>query len=423
MATVPSHNHTRPTTGMLRVRDPGEHARVTFFELFFDLVFVFAITQLSHGLAEHLDFEGAFHTLILLLAIWWLWMYTTWATNWLDPNHLAIRVMLVGVMFAGLIMSAAIPEAFNSGDRGLVFAVCLVAAHLLRSGVTAFATRRDLLLSRTFERIFIWFTLEAVLWIAGGVAGGDARVALWVSALVFSYAGPPAGFWTPFLGRADASDWNSIEGTHMAERCGLFVIIALGESLLITGATFSGLEWTTATVAAMAAAFGTSVLMWWVYFDRTAEAASDLIGHSDDAGRFARLAYTYIHIPIVLGIVLTAVGDEIVLAHPTGDSHLSTALTVAGGPAVFLAGYILFKRAISGRFFAPLLFAQATLIVLLAGYPVLSPAVLSVGCTIVLVVLAIWLRLLHPATATEEEEESELQFEAQPETASEPAGG
>jgi low temperature requirement protein LtrA len=140
----------------------GEHSRVTFFELFFDLVFVFAVTQISHGLAQHLDFEGAALALILLLAMWGLWIYTTWATNWLDPNHLGVRVMLVGVMLAGLIMSAAIPEAFNGGSRGLVFALCLVGANILRTVVLVYATRRDLLLERTFQRITVWFAGSAV---------------------------------------------------------------------------------------------------------------------------------------------------------------------------------------------------------------------------------------------------------------------
>ncbi len=405
---------------MLRGRIEGEHGRVTFFELFFDLVFVFAVTQLSHGLAEHLDLEGAFHALILLLAVWWLWIYTTWATNWLDPNQLTVRVMLVGVMFAGLIMAAAIPEAFTSSDRGLVFAGALVAAHLVRTSVVIFATRNDPLLKRNFQRILIWFLVSSVFWLAGGLAEGDARVAWWVAALVIEYLGPPTAFWVPLLGRSAVADWNSVEGGHMAERCGLFVIIALGESLLITGGTFSGLEWTAARVTAMVAAFGASVAMWWVYFDRTAEAGSERIAHGDDAGRIARLAYTYIHIPIVAGIIITAVGDEVVLAHPMGNAEFSAALTVVGGPAVFLAGYILFKQAITGRFYRPLWVTLAALAALFVAHPVASPAALSMGMTVILVGLAAWARLVHPIPTDDELDELELQ--AAPDVAGEPAG-
>jgi low temperature requirement protein LtrA len=421
MATVPAHSHHPPANGLLRRRVPGEHTRVTFFELFFDLVFVFAVTQISHGLAEHLDLEGAIHALMLLLAVWGFWIYTTWATNWLDPNHLAVRVMLVGVMLAGLIMSAAIPEAFTSDTRGLIFAICLGAANVGRTALVVFGTRRDARLMRNFERINVWLAAEAILWVAGGFASGDARVALWMAALLVLYLGPPTRFPVPGLGRSELSDWNTVEGSHMAERCGLFVIIALGESLLITGATFSDLEWTAATVSAMAAAFGTTVAMWWVYFDRTAEFASDLIAHAEDPGRLARLAYTYIHIPIIAGIILAAVGDEVVLAHPTGESHLSTALTVAGGPAVFLAGYILFKRAIVGRFFPSHLAALALLCALGAAYPLLTPVALTLGSMGVLVGIAAWARWLHPEPADEAIEA--VHPGSSPETAGEPAGG
>ena len=174
---------------MLRARVPGEHSRVTTFELFFDLVFVFAVTQISHGLAAHLDIECAVHAVVLLLAMWGLWMYTTWATNWLDPGHIGVRLMLVGVMLAGLIMSAAIPEAFESQPRGLVLAVCLSGAHLLRTAVVVAACHHDGVLKRNFERIFIWFVVSGVLWLAGGAMDGDARLGLWVSALIVEYLG------------------------------------------------------------------------------------------------------------------------------------------------------------------------------------------------------------------------------------------
>ena len=131
----------------------------------------------------------------------------------------------------------------------------------------------------------------------------------------------------------------------MAERCGLLVIIALGESLLLTGATFSGLEWTAARTTALVAAFGASVALWWVYFDRTAELGSERIAHSEDAGAIARLAYTYIHIPIVAGIIITAVGDEVVLAHPTERLDGAELAAVVGGPALYLIGHVALRLA------------------------------------------------------------------------------
>src|SRR5262245_20563204 len=135
MTAVAAETHVHPETrpGLLRAREPGRHSPVTTFELFFDLVFVFAVTQLSHMLADHLTWQGAAHALMLMLAVWWAWIYTTWATNWCDPAHPAVRGMLVGVMFAGLILAAAIPEAFHS--RGLVFALAFAA---IQVGRTAF---------------------------------------------------------------------------------------------------------------------------------------------------------------------------------------------------------------------------------------------------------------------------------------------
>ena len=133
----------------------------------------------------------------------------------------------------------------------------------------------------------------------------------------------------------------------MAERCGLFIIIALGESILVTGSTFSKADWSAWTISGFVSSFITSLAMWWIYFDLGAEAGSREIEDSDDPGRLARLAYTYLHLPIVAGVIVTAVGDEFVLAHPDGHGDVRTLLTVVGGPLLFLSGTLLFKRAVA----------------------------------------------------------------------------
>lgn len=383
---------------MLRVRIPGEHSRVTTFELFFDLVFVFAVTQISHTLAGHLDGEGLLHATVLLLAVWWVWMYTTWATNWCDPDHLVVRIVLVGIMLGGLIMSASIPQAFDG--RAFGFVIPYVLIQVGRSGFVLWASRHDPGLARTFIRIVIWFAVSSVFWVAGALAHDGMRVGLWLAALAIEYAGPSATYWLPRIGRARVSDWN-VEGAHLAERCGLFIIIALGESLLVTGATFSGLEWNARVVAAMVAAFGAAVSMWWIYFDLTAETGTELIAHSEAPGAIARLAYTYIHLPIVAGIIISAVGDELVLAHPSGETGLATALAIVGGPAVFVFGYALFKRAILGKFFSFHLLVFAALGVLLLAHEALSPLALTASTTTVLIAMAIRGRLGHRSGAGE----------------------
>src|SRR5918994_4179813 len=152
--------------GPLRTRDSGEQ-RVTPLELFFDLVYVFAVTQLSHLLLDHLSITGVLETLFLLLAVWWVWVYTAWFTNWFDPDRLPVRLVLVAVMLASLLMSVAIPEAF--GKRGLMVALAYVAIQVGRTAFVVLALDKSSSLGRTFQRILAWFTISAVLWVVGGL--------------------------------------------------------------------------------------------------------------------------------------------------------------------------------------------------------------------------------------------------------------
>ena len=149
---------------------------------------------------------------------------------------------------------------------------------------------------RNFQRIGAWQTVAAALWIAGAFADGGTRLWLWGLALLLETLAPAVGFWTPGLGRSTTEDWD-VEGSHLAERCGLFIIIALGESVLVTGAKFANLPWDAPTIAAFAVSFIGSVAMWWIYFNIGAETASRRISRSRDPGRLARFAYTYMHRP------------------------------------------------------------------------------------------------------------------------------
>jgi low temperature requirement protein LtrA len=184
--------------GLLRARDGGEQ-QVTSLELFFDLVYVFAVTQLSHRLLDHLTVGGALETLFLLLVVWWAWVYTIWVTNWFDPDQLAVRVLLVAVILASLVMSIAIPEAF--GEHGLMFAIAYVTIQVGRTLFVVLTLDKSSSLGRNFQRILAWFAMPAVLWVVGGLLEGEARYALWVIALALEYAGPVTGFYTPGLGR------------------------------------------------------------------------------------------------------------------------------------------------------------------------------------------------------------------------------
>jgi low temperature requirement protein LtrA len=383
---------------LLRERRPREHNRVTSVELFFDLVFVFAITQISHFLLAHFTPLGALETAILMLAVWWAWVFTAWITNWLDPEQTAVRLMLFALMVAGLLLSTSIPKAFEDtafdGDafegRGLAFALAYAAMQVGRSAFFLLSVpKSETAHRRNFIRILTWLSVSAVFWIAGGIVGGEVRIGLWLVALLIEYVGPAMRFRIPILGASSTREW-IVEGGHMAERCAGFIIIALGESVVVTGATFADAAWTATTMAAFLIALLGSIAMWWVYFHIGAEAGSEHISKAEDTGRFARLAYTYLHLPIVAGIVVSAVGDELLLAHPDGHSGIPEMISMIGGPLLYLAGVVLFKRSIRGHL-QPSHLAGIGLFVILTPFAhLLTPLALFAAMTAVMLTVAIW---------------------------------
>ncbi len=355
-----------PKQRLFRHRDSGhDHSPVTMIELFFDLVFVFAVTQLSHRLLSHLTLVGAVETLILFLAIWWVWIYTSWSTNWLDPDHASVRLMLLTLMLTGLALSSAVPDAF--GATGLVFAGAYCAMQIGRTGYMVWASMGvNEGRKRNFLRIEFYFLLTLPLWLVGATMPPHARMGWWAAALAIEYAGPFLWFRTPFLGHSIGTDWD-ISGTHMAERCALFIIIALGEAVLVTGSTFSTLSHDGPTITAFIASFLGSAVMWWIYFDIGAKRGSDLMSVSENAGQMARNAYTYLHMPIVAGVIVTAVADEQMLMHPHGPAGLLDAAVVLLGPLLFLLGNQLFKWITSDLRFPPLSHFIGMLLLLLLG--------------------------------------------------------
>lgn len=348
MSQEPAGDRRRPS--LLR-SDGSTRGRVGMVELFFDLVFVFAITQLSHTLLAHLDGTTVVQVGLLLVAVWWLWIFTTWVTNWLDPEKAPVRAALFALMLLGLLLSASIPQAFDA--RGVVFACAYVAMQVGRTLFFLWAVRHEPPeMRRNFQRIGVWLSVAGVFWIVGGFAEPSERLAWWAAALTIEFISPAVYFWVPGLGRSRLSDWN-VDGGHMAERCGLFVIIALGESLLVSGATFAAATWNIPVVLGFGCAFGGAVAMWWLYFDRGAVAGHHRIAHATDPGRTARIAYTYLHLPIVAGIILSAVTDELVLAHPEHLNAAGLAMAI-GGPALYLIGVGAFKWVGRARALPPL---------------------------------------------------------------------
>jgi low temperature requirement protein LtrA len=372
----------------LRVRGGHADSRVTYVELFYDLVFVFAVTQLSHGLLVHLTPLGAFQTAVLMLAVWWAWIDTAWITNWLKPDRTAVRLMLFGLMLSGLVLAASIPKAFE--DRALAFALAYALGQLGRGLFMLWALRNhDAGNFRNFIRIIVWQAASALIWIAGAIVPGPQRLGLWAIAAGIDTVAPVLGFWVPVLGRSQTVDWQ-VEGSHIAERCSLFVIIALGESVLVTGATFAGLTWTAEHIGAFLVAFTGSIAMWVIYFNIGAERASRLIASSKDPGRLARSGYTYLHILIVAGIIVAAVGDDLALHHPGNRNDIGTAAVLIGGPALYLLGNALFKRLSAPNTPLSHLVGLGMLALLVLAVPVTTPLLLSSATTAVLIVVAAW---------------------------------
>ncbi len=376
---------------LLRGRGSHDSGKVGMVELFFDLVFVFAVTQLSHSLLAHLSIGGAVQVALMMVAVWWVWIFTSWVTNWLDPERIPVRIGLFVLMVAGLLLSSSIPKAF--ADRGLLFAGAYVFMQVGRTLFAIWAVRREPVnMTRNFQRILVWMVFSGVFWISGGLLEADRRLACWALALLIELISPSLYFWVPGLGRSTLADWN-VEGNHMAERCGLFVIIALGESLLVTGATFAELAWSPQGLMAFLVAVLGSVAMWWVYFDSGAERAHHRIAHSTDPGRQARIAYTYLHALIVAGIIVSAVADELVLVHPEPTSDAGI-IAIIAGPWLFLLGCALFKWVMADRILPPLshLAGLALLLVLLpvALNHLFSALVLGALTTAVVIMVAAW---------------------------------
>jgi low temperature requirement protein LtrA len=372
----------------LRPRISGETQQTTTVELFFDLVYVFAVTQLSHQILDDLSVAGVARSAFLLLVVWWAWIYTTWMANWFDPaSSSAVRGVLTGVMLGSLLMAAALPTAF--GEHALLFAGSYVALQVGRNAAAALLLKRRHRLREVFERLVVWSAASGVLWLAGATLDGDQRLMLWIPALALELAAPAAGYWLPGRGRASTTEYD-IEGAHFAERCQIFIIIALGESIVVTGATASAAGLSSTVTLCLVVAFAETAALWWLYFGEAAENARGKITECEDPGRIARDAYTYAHLPIIGGIIATAVGTELLIAAPHEAPAAIGAAMILGGPAVFLLGEALFGWRVTGAANAKRLAGAALLILLVPLGTQVSALALSLVVVALLPALAVW---------------------------------
>lgn len=364
----------------------ADAARASNLELFYDLVFVFAITQVSHTLLGHLDWEHAGQAAIVLLAVWSSWNYTTWTTNELDTDAPAVRAMVVAVMLGSLLMAIAIPEAW--GERALLFAGAYVAIHVGRHAFLAFAVggRGTLERSRALH-ILVWFLFSGVFWIAGALAAeGAARTTLWLVATLIDLSAPFLYYRVPGMSRMTSAVWE-VTSEHFSERFQLFVIIALGESIVITGATTSELELSASVIAAFVIAFGGSAALWWLYFNRTAAGVARKLEQAPNRTQLARDVYTYMHVLVIAGIILAAIGDELVIAHPDQVLHTNELVPLIAGPVVYLLALALIRWRATGQFGRKRPPAAAAIIVV--GLLAQGASALVVSALIVAVLVAL----------------------------------
>ena len=323
-------------------KEDQDSTKASFPELFFDLVFVFALIQLSQTIVADFSFGIAFNALIFIFALWWVWIHTTWVTNLLDAEILPVRLLLFGLMFLGILLGISLPKAF--GDAGIIFAVAYSGMQLSRSLFALYAFKgTDSASFMTFVRISLWLLVSCAFWIAGAFVSPESRAMFWIVALVIEYAAPILRYWTPGIG-ASPPDTLNVNGEHLAERCALFVIIALGETILTTGKTaYTHADDGAIIFVALCSAFLTTVLMWWIYFHDGQEQAADTVEDTSEPQSTADHLFTYGHLPIVAGIILTAVGEDFVMTHPHEIGAIRYAFAILGGPILFLAGALWMK--------------------------------------------------------------------------------
>lgn len=374
----------RSAQSLLRKRGEGI-ATVSFSELLFDLIYVFSVTQISHYLLHNLNWEGFIKSTILWFAVWLGWQHTTWVTNWFNPDTRSIRILLFILMLIGLLVAASIPEAF--GDRGLIFAVCYVAIQVGRTLTVLFMLGGKHNLTQNFRRILGWFLISGTFWIAGAFQDDNIRVFFWILAVFCDYISPMFGFYLPVLGRSDSSKEWTIDGHHLTERSQLFVIIAFGETILMTGASLSEVEtWTWPIVMAALISALSSLAMWWVYFDTSSEAGSKKIQKVNNPGLLG-LKYHSVHVVLVGGLIMSAVGDELVVLHPLDEVTPEAVFVIIIGPVIYLITNMIYRWFTCNDISKSHIMGIVALLLVIPFYPFLN--LLAINCLSVLVFVTI----------------------------------
>jgi low temperature requirement protein LtrA len=364
---------------------------VTNMELLFDLVYVFAITQLSTQLETGVTLRGLLQTAVLFQAVWWAWGYTAWATGWINPERKLPAALMAVLMVLSLLMASAIPNAFE--HRGLAFAGTYLMMQILRSVFMVWAFGIKQTMGRNYAQLLAWSVIAGLFWIAGGlIHDHDTRLAVWAVAAVVDVSAPMHGFRLPGFGSRPMSDW-SVAGGHLAERYQLVLMIAFGESVLRIGEGFAKSHWSARSDVAFVLGFVVTFALWSLYFLHHAPEGAETMETSEDAAAMGRGAYAYAHEVMVGSVILLAVAVHMVIAHPDDGVGSGFAAVCLGAPALFLLGITLSKHWLGHGRPLPLV-VGAALLALLGGVAAFSDRLAELGvATAVSVVLAIWAQL------------------------------
>jgi low temperature requirement protein LtrA len=361
-----------------RPEDLAVERRTSPVELLWDLVFVFAITQVSTLLSHELTWAGFGRAMLVLALVWWAWSAFVWAANAQDPAARSLRALLLTAMVLIFISGLALPRAFS--DEATLFAATYAGVRLLHLALYADASRRGNAAWSAIAGFALTVVVGMGLLVAGSLADGTARVALWAVAAAVDYAGPA------WLTRERLRGLQHVAVAHFAERYSLFIIICLGESIVAAGAGAGGRPLDFELVAAVALSLVTTIGLWWTYFDRQAELAERRLRVHRDPVLAAADAYSYLHLVLVAGIIVFAVGVKQAI-HEVGEPLADGArLALCGGVALYLAGHVAFVARMAGEVgWEKLLAAAAALLLFALGGGL--PAWAEVGGIAALVVV------------------------------------
>jgi len=318
-----------------------DERRTSPVELLWDLVFVFAVTQVSTLLYHDLTWAGFGRALLILALVWWAWSAFVWATNAHDPNHPTVRAVLFAAMVLAFIVALAVPEAF--GAESTVFVVAYAGVRFLHLALYVDASRRGNASLAAIAGFAATVAIGMALLIVGAQLDEPARTILWTLAVAIDYSGPA------WLTRERLRGIQRVAVAHFAERYSLFIIICLGESIVATGVGAAGHPLDTELVAAVALSLLVTIGLWWTYFDRVAGVAEERLAAHDEPVLAAADAYSYLHLALVTGIIVSAVGAHSAVAHPGEALSEAARLALCGGVALYLAGHIAFGARLVGE--------------------------------------------------------------------------